>query len=66
MNEEWKIYKTTRCNRFGIRIYEVSNLGNVKLNGKLVELDTSSRYIHYGPVCIHRAVAELFIPNPEQ
>ena len=36
MNEEWKIYKTTRCNRFGIRIYEVSNLGNVKLNGKLI------------------------------
>lgn len=65
MIEEWKIYKTTKCNRFGTRIYEVSNLGNVKLNGTLVNLDTSLRYLYFGPVCVHRAVAELFIPNPE-
>ena len=62
-NEVFKIYKTV-CN--GKRIYEVSNLGRVKLNGEIVEPHVSSSgYLYIAHFGIHRAVAELFIPNPE-
>ena len=61
-NEVFKIYKTT-CN--GKRIYEVSNLGRVKLNGEIVEPHMSHSYLRIAQFTIHRAVAELFIPNPE-
>lgn len=59
--EEWKVYY------YGPRvIWEVSDQGNVKRNGILV---TTPR-IHKGTYCcgffaIYRAVAELFVPNPE-
>ena len=61
-NEVFKIYKTT-CN--GKRIYEVSNLGRVKCNGEIVEPYMNGKYLSIGSFYIHRAVAELFIPNPE-
>ena len=62
-NEVFKIYKTT-CN--GKRIYEVSNLGRVRINGEIVEPHMNSGgYLHIGTFYIHRAVAALFIPNPE-
>ena len=61
-NEVFKIYKTV-CN--GKRIYEVSNLGRVKLNGEIVEPYMNGKYLSIGSFYIHRAVAELFIPNPE-
>ena len=61
-NEVFKIYKTT-CN--GKRIYEVSNLGRVKCNGVIVEPHIEHGYPAYGKFYVHRAVAELFIPNPE-
>ena len=60
--EIFKIYKIT-CN--GKRIYEVSNLGRVKLNGEIVEPHMNNKYLSIGTFYIHKAVAELFIPNPE-
>ena len=65
MQEEWKIYKETTNNRYGHRVYEVSNLGRVKVNGKIVEPYSNYKYLHIGKFRIHRAVAELFVPNPE-
>lgn len=61
-NEVFKVYKTV-CN--GKRIYEVSNLGRVKCNGKIVEPHMHGNYLGVGRFHIHKAVAELFIPNPE-
>lgn len=64
-NEIFKIYKETTHKRWGHRVYEVSNLGRVKLNGEIVEPYINSGYYMIGTFKIHRAVAELFIPNPE-
>ena len=65
MNEEWKVYKETKSNRYGHRVYEVSNLGRVRLNGEIVEPHMYGNYLGFGKFHIHRAVAQLFIPNPE-
>ena len=67
MKEEFKIYKTTGGNRYSkLKVWEVSNFGRVKLNGNLIPLHyTSSNYLRFGITYVHRAVAELFIPNPE-
>lgn len=65
MQEEWKIYKESKNSRWGHRVYEVSNLGRVRLNGEIVEPYMSGNYLCIGSFGIHRAVAELFIPNPE-
>ena len=65
MEEIWKVYKETRSIRYGHRVYEVSNLGRVKCNGEIVEPYSSYKYLHIGKFRIHRAVAELFVPNPE-
>ena len=69
MKEEWKIYKETTHKRWGHRVYEVSNLGRVKVNGKIIKpgLHNHGKFNYYAIGCfdIHRAVAELFIPNPE-
>lgn len=43
---------------------EISNYGNVKRNGIQLELDYNQRYLYWGSGYIHRAVAELFVPNP--
>ena len=64
-NEVFKIYKETRSNRYGHRVWEVSNLGRVRLNGEIVEPHIYCGYYAIGHVKIHRAVAKLFIPNPE-
>jgi len=66
--EEWKIYKITGNGptRWGHRIYEVSNQGNVKINGNIIEPKLRNNgYLACGGFFIHRAVAELFIPNTE-
>ena len=65
MKEQWKVYKETNSNAYGHRVYEVSNLGRVKLNGEIVEPGINNSYLHIGTFFIHRAVAELFVPNPE-
>lgn len=64
MIEKWKIYKNTKL--FGNHgyIWEVSNLGNVKRDGILVQPHISNAgYYQVGRYLIHRMVAETFIPN---
>ena len=66
--EQWKIYKITGNGptRWGHRIYEVSDQGNVKINGNIIEPKLHSNgYLVCAHFFIHRAVAELFIPNTE-
>ena len=65
--EIFKVYKITYTNqhRTNTRTWEVSNLGRVKCNGKIVEPYMNGNYFHIGSFKIHRAVAELFVPNPE-
>ena len=65
MEEIFKIYKETNSTRYGHRVYEVSNLGRVKINGIIVEPYMNGSYLSAGSFYIHRAVAELFIHNPE-
>lgn len=60
--EEWKIYKVVK---WGHRVYEVSNRGRVRINGEIVEPGLFNGYSAIGCFKVHRAVAELFIPNPE-
>ena len=65
MREIWKFYKETYCNRYGKRVYYVSNYGRVKCNGKLFKCQMSTSGYYY--LChrpLHRIIAELFIPNP--
>lgn len=65
-NEIWKVYKESFHPTRGKRVYEVSDQGNVKINGKLVDFSKyKSLYYCVGGVYVHRIVAELFIPNPE-
>ena len=65
MEEIWKVYKTSNSKKYGHRVYEVSNLGRVKINGEIVQPYSNYKYLHIGKFRIHRAVAELFVPNPE-
>ena len=67
MKEVFLKYKEcwTNVHKTKKRIYEVSNLGRVKLNGEIVEPHMNNRYLGIGTFYIHRAVAELFVPNPE-
>ena len=67
--EIWKVCyesKLPRTHKKYVK-YEISNLGNIKYNGKLVKPYTTKNYgyLVYKFCAIHRAVAELFIPNPE-
>lgn len=66
--EIWKEYKTVFHNtwRGGYYItWEVSNLGRVKRNGKIFNCKVHNTYLGFGSCTLHRAVAELFIPNPD-
>ena len=67
MKEEWKVYKISYTNQYktSSRVWEVSNLGRVKCNGEIVEPYMRGNYLFISTFKIHRAVAELFIPNPE-
>lgn len=62
MEEEiYKVYYS------GPRVtWEVSNYGKVKKNGVLYECKFDGGYKFFGPYYrVHRAVAQLFVPNPE-
>lgn len=63
--EIWKVWKDTRYNPMGA-LWEVSNEGNVKKNGLPYECRLKKNgYKVFGTVWpVHRAVAELFVPNP--
>lgn len=63
--EIWKVYKIITFRAGSKRTYEVSNYGNVKVNGVLITLRMKTGYKMAGTFFVHRAVAELFIPNPE-
>lgn len=64
-DEIWKVYIVITFRAGCKRIYEVSNYGNVKLNGVLVIPWMKNGYKLVGSFYVHRAVAELFIPNPD-
>lgn len=62
MKETWKYWKTTQKSK-----WEVSDQGNVKRNGepyKLLE-PINSGYYYISHTLLHRIVATLFVPNPE-
>lgn len=68
--EIFKIYKDTRSNDGNLcrgALWEVSNCGNVRKNGDdYIQYEMKNGYLAFGTVYyVHRAVAELFIPNPE-
>lgn len=64
MQEEWKYWKTTYNKNGEIRTYEISSFGNVKINGNYFN-PTNSEYYYLAGELLHRIVAELFIPNPD-
>ena len=71
--EIWKVYTTKQKDV----VYEVSNFGRVKRNGYIIKHHKNEPYyrirIHEnqpyycigGWFAIHRAVAELYVPNPD-
>ena len=69
--EEWKVFKISEYKdnrgkaRWGKRIYEVSDLGRCRINGEIYEPIIHDGYLGFHGKRIHRIVAELFIPNPE-
>lgn len=65
MQEVWKFYKETNGRGQGHRIYEVSDNGNVRINGIKYTFNEKDRYYRCGSFSIHRAVAELFVSNPD-
>lgn len=65
MEEIFKIYKTSGGYKAAVKVYEVSNYGRVKINGEIVQPFMNGEYPWIGGFAIHRAVAELFIDNPE-
>lgn len=64
MQEVWKHWKTTYNKNGEIRAYEISSFGNVKINGNYFN-PHPSRYYYLAGELLHRLVAELFIPNPD-
>ena len=68
MKEEFKEYIRTGGNRYNkLIVYEVSNLGRVRINGEIVtpRIDAFGYYIVGTKYKVHRMVAELFVPNPD-
>ena len=69
MEEEWKIYKIYKYNRYEHKkgdILYLSNYGRAKINSDYLTPSFHFNYLEYKEIgWIHRAVAELFIPNPE-
>ena len=65
--EVWKIWKETYSRRYSCHItWEVSDQGRVKKNGVLFDCRLHKGYKIFGNnYKVHIAVAELFIPNPE-
>lgn len=67
INEEWKVCKDTRdAKNHRKNVWEISNQGRIKKNGELYECGINSwGYKYFAHIYLHKAVAELFIPNPE-
>lgn len=64
--EIFKIFKDTRYNPKGA-LWEVSNYGRVRKNGEeYIPSERKNGYLAFGGhYLVHRAVGELFVPNPE-
>lgn len=61
MTEIFKVYY-----QGPIITWEISNYGRVKKNGEIYTPRKDIHgYLRFGHYLLHRAVAELFIPNPE-
>lgn len=61
MEEQWKVYKKT-CSA----LWEISDMGNVKKNGQpYMCRKSNSGYYCFSDALLHRAVAALFVPNPD-
>ena len=61
MEEQWKVYKKTK-----LTLWEISDMGNVKKNGQpYICGKSNSGYYFFSNVFLHRAVAELFVPNTD-
>lgn len=76
MIEEWKVYKDARrptgkgtgSSGHNGALWEISNFGRVKKNGVMYKLPTELKphtYIACAGGYLHKIVAELFIPNPD-
>lgn len=68
MEEEWKVWKENKMPKSHklYALWEVSDQGRVKRNGEIIECKLNRGYkVFTGYWSVHRAVAELFIPNPE-
>ena len=68
MREVWKFYKDSRYKngtRTNGHYWEVSNLGRVKRDFILYEPPICGSYKRITNICLHRIIAELFIPNPD-
>lgn len=65
MNEIYKVYVDNRGKGTRGCLWEVSNLGNIKKNHELFTPNNVDGYLSCGRFRIHRAVAELFVPNNE-
>lgn len=69
--EIWKVFKEVYIkNQYGTSskpsiIWEISNYGRVKRNGKLFEPSTKFDYLQVTHNYVHRLVAQYFISNPE-
>ena len=63
MKEIWKFYKETNSNRWGKRVYYVSNYGRVKCNGELYKCGIRNGYYILCGEYLHRIIAEKFIPG---
>lgn len=67
MEEEeiWKVWRDNRRKGTAGSLWEVSNFGNIKKNGKAYPPKIrDDGYFMFGVGwCVHRAVAELFVPN---
>lgn len=64
--EEWKVYKVTHPQWKVPTVYEISNLGRLRINGVISapKKYRTSGYLYVHNKLLHRIVAELFIPNP--
>ena len=66
-NEIWKFYRIVYTNQYRTKakVYEVSNLGRVRLNGEIVEPRMHNGYYIVGHDFVHRMIAKTFVENPE-
>lgn len=59
-NEIWKVFYD------GPRVkYEASSEGRIKCNGRIIDLGIQNGYYACRKQYVHRIIAQLFIPNPE-